>query len=79
MVSPLDAVGSPRSPCHGAYFVHAQSAHHGSSWQRNEISYSGIAALARPMDAFGRRTDTAVDRYYPVSAAYISDAFQEAV
>ena len=30
VASPLDALGSPRTPCHGAHFVHAQSARRGS-------------------------------------------------
>ena len=32
--SPLDAVGSHRTPCHGANFVHAQSARRGSAFPR---------------------------------------------
>ena len=31
VASPLDAVGSPRTPCYGAHFVHAQSARRGSA------------------------------------------------
>ena len=31
VASPLDAVRTPRSPCHGAHFEHAQSAHRGSA------------------------------------------------
>ena len=31
MASPLDVVWSPRSPCHGAHFEHAQSARRGSA------------------------------------------------
>ena len=34
VASPLDAVGSPRTPCHGAHFVHAQSARRGSAFPR---------------------------------------------
>ena len=31
VASPLDAVRTPRSPCHGAHFEHAQSARRGSA------------------------------------------------
>ena len=34
VASPLDAVGSPRTPCHGAHFVHAQSARRCSAFPR---------------------------------------------
>ena len=34
VASPLDAVGSPRTPCHGAHFAHAQSARRGSAFPR---------------------------------------------
>ena len=34
VASPLDAVGSPRTPCQGAHFVHAQSARRGSAFPR---------------------------------------------
>ena len=34
VASPLDVVGSQRTPRHGAHFVHAQSAHRGSAFPR---------------------------------------------
>ena len=34
VASPLDAVGSPRTPCHGAHFVHARSARRCSAFPR---------------------------------------------
>ena len=48
VASPLDAVGSPRTPCHGAHFVHAQSARRGSAFPRRSewapCERSGFAA-----------------------------------
>ena len=32
VASPLDAMGSPSTPCHGTHFVHALSAHRGSAF-----------------------------------------------
>ena len=51
VASPLDAVGSPKTPCHGAHFVHAQSARRGSAFPRRSewapCERSGFAAAAQ--------------------------------
>ena len=51
VASPLDAVGSPRTPCHGAHFVHAQSARRGSAFPRRSewapCERSGFAAATQ--------------------------------
>ena len=51
VASPLDAVGSPTTPCHGAQFVHAQSARRGSAFPRRSewapCERSGFAAATQ--------------------------------
>ena len=51
VASPLDAVWSPRTPCHGAHFVHAQSARRGSVFPRRSewapCERSGFAAATQ--------------------------------
>ena len=51
VASPLDAVGSPRTPYHGAHFMHAQSARRGSAFPRRSewapCERSGLAAATQ--------------------------------
>ena len=51
VASPLDAVGPPWTPCHGAHFVHAQSARRGSAFPRRSewapCERSGFAAATQ--------------------------------
>ena len=55
VASPLDAVGSPRTPCHGAHFVHAQSARRGLAFPRRSEWQRSNSAVRSPRAPRGRR------------------------